>query len=75
MEKKHLEALYAFLLGPDGCDFQQDHTWVCDGTLTKTHLWMREHTVKGLLGFHACCDCEVVFNMPPLFRDEEEWCQ
>lgn len=72
MTPEQIEELLDFLEGPDGCDFQQSDpddaktiSWRCDHTLTKTQQWLREHGLSGdAVYWHACCDCEVIFNAP-----------
>ncbi len=75
MTAKQYEELRDFLEGPDGCDFQQSDplnaqtiSWVCDGTLTKTHDWLDKRGIdRSAVFWHACCDCEVLFNFPKRF--------
>lgn len=65
MTAEQIDELCDFLEGSDGCDFREDHTWLCDGTLVKTLQWLSEHGLsEDAVDWHACCDCEVVFNAP-----------
>ena len=67
--------LYEYLAGPEGCNFQDapdepdGMTWDCDGTLSLTRAWLRQHHLDieaNVAALEACggyCDCECVFNV------------
>ena len=78
-------ALFAFLEGPEGCDFQMSNphnpsttTWKCNGTLKMTGAWLSRHglPVERVLTWleqgGGYCDCEVLFNVAIHFEEGEE---
>jgi Protein of unknown function (DUF2695) len=73
MTNEQLFALFDYLEGPQGCNFQDDErgeaTWKCDTTLDMTRAWLRdrgldeEENIAFLESLGGHCDCEVVFNV------------
>ena len=77
--------LFAFLEGPEGCDFKEDIpgdtssvTWKCNGTLKMTRAWLYQHglPVERVLTWleqgGGYCDCEVLFNVASSMQEGEE---
>ena len=82
MTDKQVEKFLERLEGPEGCNFQEDETWQCEGGLDKSlsrailyNMGITKKEIKEFLNecekLGGYCDCEILFNTAERLKEME----